>query len=82
MFIWCFVLFVLGVFAFLDSIFNMGAIFRQVNSVMFLLISLAILIRTSTKIRTKKIESYEERILNMEKELRIFKSDQQKLQQF
>lgn len=82
MFIWCFVLFILGVFAFLDSIFNMGEIFRQVNSVIFLLISLAILIRTSTKIRTKKIESYEERIFKLEKELMAFKKDQERLRQF
>jgi len=42
---WCTILFVLGVLAFLDSIFNYGEIFRQVNSLLFMLISLGILLR-------------------------------------
>lgn len=42
---WCIVLFGLGVLAFLDTIFNYGEIFRRVNSVMFMLVSLGFLIR-------------------------------------
>jgi hypothetical protein len=42
---WCSVLFLLGVLAFLDAIFNYGEIFRKVNSLMFMLISLGVLIR-------------------------------------
>ncbi len=43
---WSLVLFVLGILAFLDSQFNYGFLFRTVNSLMFLLVSLGILIRT------------------------------------
>lgn len=42
---WCAILFLLGVLAFLDAIFNYGEIFRKVNSLMFMLISLGALIR-------------------------------------
>ena len=45
MLFWSTMLFFLGVLAFLDSIFNYGEIFRQVNSFMFMLISLGVLIR-------------------------------------
>ncbi len=42
---WCTILFILGILAFLDSIFNYGEIFRRVNSLMFMLISLGVLLR-------------------------------------
>ena len=42
---WCTILFLLGVLAFLDAIFNYGEIFRRANSLMFMLISLGVLIR-------------------------------------
>lgn len=42
---WCIILFGLGILAFLDTIFNYGEIFRRVNSVMFMLVSLGVLIR-------------------------------------
>jgi hypothetical protein len=45
MLFWSTMLFFLGVLAFLDAIFNYGEIFRQVNSFMFMLISLGVLIR-------------------------------------
>lgn len=45
MIFWSSLLFILGVLAFLDSIFNYGEIFRQVNTFMFMLISLGVLIR-------------------------------------
>jgi len=57
MLIWCALLFFLGLMAFLDSVFNMGEIFRQVNSVVFLLVSLALLIRTTTKAKQQKLIS-------------------------
>jgi hypothetical protein len=44
MLIWAAMLFFLGVFSFLDSFFNYGEIFRRVNSVMFMLIALGLLI--------------------------------------
>jgi hypothetical protein len=45
MIFWSTALFILGVLAFLDSLFNYGEIFRQVNTFMFMLISLGVLIR-------------------------------------
>ncbi len=78
MFIWCSLLFVLGIAAFLDSIFNYGEIFRQVNSVLFMLISLALLIRTTTKIRQRKIENYEDRIEKLEMTLRAVSVEKEK----
>jgi hypothetical protein len=48
---WCAILFVLGIAAFLDSLFSYGDIFRQVNSVLFMLVSLGLLVRTTTKMR-------------------------------
>ena len=79
MFVWCTTLFVLGVLAFLDSLFNMGEIFRQVNSVFFMLISLALLIRTTTKIKSKSKENYEERVYNLEQKVRMLREGQRKL---
>src|SRR4030067_2780101 len=43
MIIWACVLFVLGILAFLDSLFAFGGIFRRVNAFMFLLVSLGLL---------------------------------------
>ncbi len=48
MLIWCMTLFGLGVLAFLDTFFNYGEIFRRVNSIVFMLVSLGLLIRTRT----------------------------------
>jgi hypothetical protein len=44
---WCAILFILGVLAFLDSVISppYGDIFRKVNSLLFMLISLGMLIR-------------------------------------
>ncbi len=58
MLIWCTVLFILGVLAFLDAIFNYGEIFRRVNSLMFMLISLGVLIRLrAERSRSKREKS-------------------------
>jgi hypothetical protein len=69
MLVWCAVLFVLGVLAFMDSLFNYGEIFRQVNSVLFMLVSLGLLIRTTTKIKLRTVEGYMERIKQLEDEM-------------
>jgi hypothetical protein len=66
---WCAILFLLGIAAFLDSLFNYGEIFRQVNSVLFMLVSLALLVRTTTKIRMRRIEGYITRIEELEEKL-------------
>lgn len=77
MFFWCTFLFLMGIAAFLDTIFNYGEIFRQVNSVLFMLVSLGLLIRTTTKIKAKKIEGYIKRIENLEMQLRITQSEKE-----
>jgi len=66
MFVWCTILFLLGITAFLDSMFNYGEIFRQINSVLFMLISLGLLIRTTIKARGRVIERQVERIGELE----------------
>ena len=70
MFVWCTILFLLGIMAFLDSLFNYGDIFRRINSVLFMLVSLGLLVRTTTKMRMRKIEGYMERIDQLEEKIR------------
>jgi len=66
MLLWSAILFILGVAAFLDSLFNYGEIFRQINSVLFLLVSLAILVRTTTKKKMARLEQYSQRVEELE----------------
>lgn len=63
---WCIVLFGLGVLAFLDTIFNYGEIFRRVNSVMFMLVSLGVLVRVSIMEKTKEKEKLHARNAELE----------------
>jgi hypothetical protein len=63
---WCSVLLFLGIAAFLDSIFTFGEIFRRINSVLFMLVSLGLLVRTSTKIRLAQRESHQNKIQQLE----------------
>lgn len=77
MFLWCGILFLLGIAAFLDSLFNYGQIFRQVNSLLFMLISLALLVRTTTKMKAKRIENYENRIGNLEMQVKVLKAEKE-----
>jgi hypothetical protein len=73
MLVWCGVLFFLGIAAFLDSLFAFGEIFRKINSVFFMLVSLGLLVRTSTKMKIRQIESYIEKIKTLEEEVKILK---------
>lgn len=66
MLVWCAILFGLGLLAFLDSLFNYGEIFRRINSVLFLLTSLGLLIRTSMKMRIGYIENLRDRVEQLE----------------
>jgi hypothetical protein len=66
MLLWCGILFVLGIAAFLDTLFNYGEIFRRINSVLFLLISLALLVRTTTKMKSAKLERSQQRLEELE----------------
>jgi ABC-type Na+ efflux pump permease subunit len=77
MFVWCAILFFLGIAAFMDSIFNYGEIFRQINSVLFMLISLALLIRTTVKMKAGKLEEYESRVKNLERELKTMEKSRE-----
>lgn len=69
MLLWSGILFLLGVAAFLDALFNYGEIFRKVNSVLFLLISLAILVRTTTKMKDAKVERYQQKVEELEQKV-------------
>ena len=69
---WCTIMFILGVLAFLDTIFNYGEIFRKVNSVVFMLISLGLLVRTSMKMKIKRIEGLISRIDELEDQITQF----------
>jgi hypothetical protein len=53
---WCTILFLLGVTAFLDSIFNYGQIFQATNAILFMLVSLGILIRVLFKMKSRNKE--------------------------
>jgi hypothetical protein len=66
MLVWCVVLLFLGLAAFMDSIFTFGEIFRKINSVLFMLVSLGLLVRVSTKIKLAKREGQEKRIGELE----------------
>ena len=73
MLVWCAVLFFLGIIAFLDSLFTFGEIFRRINSVFFMLVSLGLLVRTSTKMKMKQIEGYIDKIKKLEEEVKVLK---------
>ena len=73
MLVWCAVLFMLGIIAFLDSLFTFGEIFRKINSVFFMLVSLGLLVRTSTKMKMKQIEGYIDKIKKLEEEVKALK---------
>jgi len=74
---WCAILFVLGILAFMDTIFNYGDIFRKVNSVVFMLVSLGLLVRTSMKMRVKRIEGLIARITELEEQVAHFSGQTQ-----
>jgi hypothetical protein len=69
MLFWSAILFCLGIAAFLDSLFNYGEIFRKINSVLFLLISLAILVRTTTKMKDARMEKYQQQVEDLEQKV-------------
>ena len=66
---WCIILFGLGVLAFLDTIFNYGDIFRRVNSVVFMLISLGLLVRLSTMTKNATKEKLKSRNAELEQKI-------------
>lgn len=80
MFTWCAVLFFLGVAAFMDSLFTFGEIFRRINSVLFMLLSLGLLVRVSIKQKLGQRENYQERIKELESEIRDLKGIKEKVE--
>jgi len=73
---WCTILFGLGVTAFLDTIFNYGEIFRRVNSVVFMLGALGRLVRTSMKMKIKRVEGLITKVEELEEQLAQLKATQ------
>ena len=69
MLVWCITLFCLGILAFTDSIFNYGEIFRKVNSIVFMLLSLGLLVRTSLMMKLGNREKLIERNSELEKQV-------------
>ena len=69
MLVWSSVLLLLGIAAFLDSLFAFGEIFRTVNSILFMLVSLGLLVRTSAKIKSAKREGMLYRIKQLEEQV-------------
>ncbi len=82
MFVWCALLFAIGVFSFLDAILMNNEVFGRVSSIFFLLISLGLLIRTSTKRKQAKKESYEKRIFSLEKQVNKMEREQERFKDF
>lgn len=82
MLIWCSLLFLLGVLAFFDSIFNMGDIFRQINSVLFMLLSLGLFLRTTTKKKLQKIESFENEVFNLKRKVQTLENSRERLSKY
>jgi hypothetical protein len=80
MLIWCTVLFFLGVAAFLDSLFTFGEIFRRVNSVLFMLVSLGLLVRVSIKTKLGQRESTQQRIRELQAEIQNLKGQREKVE--
>lgn len=82
MLIWCSLLFLLGVLAFFDSIFNMGDIFRQINSVLFMLLSLGLFLRTTTKKKLQKLESFESENFNLKRKIQTLENSRERLSKY
>lgn len=72
MLIWSSVLFILGVLAFLDATLAFGEIFRKVNSVLFMLVSLGVLVRVRMTMKLKEKEKLLARISQLETENKLF----------
>jgi len=70
MVIWICVLFFLGVAALIDTVYNFGEVFRQVNAVFFLLLSVGLLVRTLALRKRGRLENYRARVEKLEREIK------------
>lgn len=75
---WCGILFSLGIMAFLDTLYNYGEIFRRVNSVVFMLIALGLLVRTSMKMKIRRVEGLIAKVEELEGQVTRLKGEAQK----
>ena len=82
MLVWCTLLFILGVSAFLDSLFSMGDIFRRVNSVLFMLVSLGLFFRTTSKMKLKNREEKEKQLVGLLQRVKSLESSREKLSEY
>jgi len=78
MLMWCAILFSLGILAFLDTLYNYGEIFRRVNSVVFMLIALGLLVRTSMKMKIRRVEGLIAKVEELEGQVTRLKTEAQK----
>jgi hypothetical protein len=69
MLIWCIVLLLLGLLTYLDNRFAQGEFFRGLHPLLFVLVALGLLIRTSIKQKEGQIERYVERIKRLEEKV-------------
>ncbi len=73
MLVWWAVMFMLGALALCDSYLDFGGLFRQINSAIFLLASLGLLVRIIRKTQQQTKEKLVERIGELEIELHVAK---------
>jgi hypothetical protein len=69
MLIWCIILLLLGFLTYLDNFLMQGEIFRGLHPLLFILVALGLLIRTSIKQKEGQIERYVERIKRLEEKV-------------
>ena len=81
---WCIALFIMGVMSFLDNILSYGEVFRWINSALFMLVSLGILIRTKMMVKVGRIERLIEEVDYYKQEItrlnQLVKEDKKKLE--
>jgi len=71
MLIWCILLLVLGLLTYLDNQLTRGEIFRGIHPLLFILVALGLLVRTSMKQKEGQIEKYVERIRKLEEKVQL-----------
>ena len=63
--------------AFLDTLYNYGEIFRRVNSVVFMLVSLGLLVRTSMKMKVRRLEGLIAKVEELEGQISKIRNSSQ-----
>jgi len=61
----------------MDTLYNYGEIFRRINSVIFMMTSLGLLMRVSMKMKVRTIENYIEKIQRLENEVSMLRAPHQ-----